>query len=73
MQNHLPSFVFLRLQIHQLPACQENSIEHNQHFNLQKLQLPVSSGNNFRQNACMCYFIHLDGIRYLTKLDSTFQ
>lgn len=33
MWNHLQSFVFSsRLQIRQLPACQENSIEHNQHL-----------------------------------------
>lgn len=33
MWNHLQSFVFSsRLQIWQLPACQENSIEHKQHF-----------------------------------------
>lgn len=54
MWNHLQSFVFLRLQIQQLPACQENSTEHNQHLNLHKLQLPISTGNNFRQNACVC-------------------
>lgn len=54
MWNHLQSFVFSRLQIQQLPACQENSVEHNQYLNLQKLQLSISSGNNFRQNACIC-------------------
>lgn len=33
MWNHLQSFVFSsRLQIWQLPACQENSIEHKQHL-----------------------------------------
>lgn len=32
MWERLQSFVFLRLQIQQLPACHETSIEHQQHF-----------------------------------------
>lgn len=32
MWNHSQSFVFLRLQIQQLPARPENSMEHNQHW-----------------------------------------